>query len=172
MGRVIAVSAALCLLFCLTGCGKAVNRAAVFVQRQIREFKETEAKANTFEYYTGFRDWYRFPLKKPYHFLMTDTLTQGRLEKYTGGDIREPMQSSRPIGGCGNIVRLYWNDELVVFDRAGGQYGVLTFEDEVCRLFPTEEARTAFLKKRYPPMKIEMHPPEYYCSQRHDWTHN
>jgi len=167
MGRLISVLAALSLLFCLTGCGRAVNRAVSFMRRQIRDFRETEAKANTFEHYTGFRDWYRFPLRKPYHFLMTDILTRGRLEKYNGGDIREPMQSSRPIGGCSDIVRLCWNDEMVVFDRAGGQYGILTFADGVCHLFPTEEARAAFLKAHDPAQEpgLEMHTPEYYYSR-------
>ena len=165
MGRVIAVSAALCLLFCLTGCGKAVNRAAGFVQRKIWKSPETEAMATPPERDQGFRNWRRVPLKHPYLLLLSGLSAPGSLGRLNDGNPQEPIESAKLIGGCGNIVRLYWNDELVVFDRAGGQYGVLTFEDEVCRLFPTEEARTAFLNQYHPPVKIEMRSPEYYYNQ-------
>jgi len=91
---------------------------------------------------------------------MTDILTQGRLEKYNGGDIRDPMHSSECIDGCADIVQLFWNDELVVFDRADRQYGILTFADGACHIFPTQEARNTFLNAR-----IEMHAPEYHFKQ-------
>lgn len=163
MGRLISVLAALSLLFCLTGCGRAVNRAVSFVQRKIWKSQETDAMATPPERDPGFRDRYRFPLKPPYHLFLSSISAPGSLGKYSDGK----KEDSSLIGGCENIVRLCWNDEMVVFDRAGGQYGILTFADGVCHLFPTEEARAAFLKAHDPAQEpgLEMHTPEYYYSR-------
>ena len=62
--------------------------------------------------YRGYRDWWRFPLKYPYQVLMIDTFDVGTFEKYNGGDIRDPNNSSE---GIITVSALIQQDDRVIF---------------------------------------------------------
>ena len=62
--------------------------------------------------YTGYRDWWRFPLKYPYQMLIIDTFDVGTFEKYNGGDIRDPNNSSE---GIITVSALIQQDDRVIF---------------------------------------------------------
>ncbi len=62
--------------------------------------------------YCGYRDWWRFPLKYPYQMLMIDTFDVGNFEKYNGGDIRDPNNSSEGIITVSAIIQ---QDDCVIF---------------------------------------------------------
>lgn len=105
----------------------------------------------TFDNYPGFRDWYRFPLQYPYHIIMIDTFDNGTLGKYTGGDIRNPNVSSKPvISGISAIIR---RKEALVFrstslnGKEPIQYGIFFYATGKLEWFKDEPALKSFLKQ-------------------------
>jgi hypothetical protein len=47
--------------------------------------------------YDGFRDWWRLPLVFPYEMHWIDTFESGYLQRYKGGDVRDPNNSEETI---------------------------------------------------------------------------
>ena len=146
MGRSIVFMLGMSLL--LTGCSKirsGVHFCKEKAQILIRVLSSDVAKdcpdSVTFDNYPGFRDWYRFPVHYPYHFLMIDTLNSGTLAKYDGGDIRDPNSSSVSIDGCTNIIKLGWNSEFLIFERADQRFGLFCFASGQCRIFDSRAER-------------------------------
>lgn len=100
--------------------------------------------------YTGFRDWYRFPLEYPYHIIMRDTLETGSLEKFDGGDIRNPNESSEPVvGGIEAIIPL---KTCLIFRLAKTAdsflYGVFFYADGKRLSFDREEEMQRFFLQK------------------------
>lgn len=146
MKRVIVFVLSMSLL--LAGCSKIRSGAHACKEKArnlVRVLSSDVAKESpdsiTFDNYPGFRDWYRFPVRYPYHFLMIDTLDSGTLEKYDGGDIRDPNSSSVPVDGCTNIIELGWNNEFLIFERADHRFGLFHFASGRCRIFDSRTER-------------------------------
>lgn len=106
----------------------------------------------SFDNYPGFRDWYRFPLKFPYHMIMIDSFDTGRLDKFNGGDIRNPNESSETvIGGIKAIIPL---DTCLIFRLAETTdtplYRVFFFmsTENFFRLIPKKKSRIFFRGKQ------------------------
>ena len=155
MGRLIVFILSMSLL--LTGCSKirsGVHACKEKAQDLIRALSSDVAKecpdSATFDKYPRFRDWYRFPVRYPYHFLMIDMLDSGNLEKYDGGDIRDPNSSSVSIDGCMNIIKLGWNSEFLIFERADHRFGFFHFVSGQCRIFDTRAERDRMLAQPLP----------------------
>jgi len=158
MGRLIVFMLGMSLL--LTGCSKirsGVHFCKEKAQILIRVLSSDVAKdcpdSVTFDNYPGFRDWYRFPVHYPYHFLMIDTLNSGTLEKYDGGDIRDPNSSSVTVDGCTDIIKLGWNSEFLIFERADQRFGLFHFASGQCRFFGSRAERDRGLAHPLPEEK-------------------
>ena len=105
----------------------------------------------TFDNYPGFRDWYRFSLHYPYHLIMIDTFDSGALEKYLGGDIRDPNVSSEHI--VSGIVAIIKRKDALIFrsmspDRRDiFRYGIFHYATGKLEWFSDEPALKNFLKQ-------------------------
>ena len=133
------------------------------IRRLFSDFSKDCPESCTFDNYPGFRDWYRFPVRYPYHFLMIDTLAFGCLEKYDGGDIRDPNLSSVPVDACMDIVKLGWTSEFLIFERADQCFGLFFFESGKCRIFDSRSERN---KAAGLPLPQEKAPSEYFAEFR------
>ena len=141
----------------LTGCSKIQSGVHVCKEKArelIRALFSDVAKecpdSITFDNYPGFRDWYRFPVRYPYHFLMIDTLESGTLAKYDGGDIREPNSSSVSVDGCTDIIKLGWNSKFLIFECADHRFGLFQFDSGQCRIFDSRSERDCGLAHPLP----------------------
>ena len=132
-----------CVLF-VTGCG--IRSTGGKVLRKLKEFARTlllvdetdpDSSRFTFDNYPGFRDWYRFPLQYPYHIVMSDDFSKGRLEKFNGGDIRDPnISSSSVLSGISGIIR---KEDCLIFRRIRYEYGVFDYRNGETRFFQSED---------------------------------
>ena len=139
---------ALILASLLTGCSKirseakrAKTKSREMICRFFSDFSKDCPESCTFDNYPGFRDWYRFPIHYPYHFLLIDTQESGCLEKYDGGDIRDPNRSSVPVDDCTDIVKLGWTRDFLIFERADHRFGLFFFESGKCGIFDSRSER-------------------------------
>ena len=111
--------------------------------------------------YTGFRDWYRFPLKYPYQITTIDQLREGYLEEHTGGDIAAGSKSMKDIDVGGRITHLHLLEDFAVFRKEDGTFGYLEYATGKTTLLPTE----AELKQACLLTPGDFKPIEYYYNQ-------
>ncbi|OGV52876.1 MAG: hypothetical protein A2017_17085 [Lentisphaerae bacterium GWF2_44_16] len=149
--KYIAVTAALCIVCMSYGCG--IRTKAKKVCRGIKEFIKVVLLVDevspvcppsiNFDNYPGFCDWYRFPLKYPYHVIMADGFEYGRIEKFDGTDIRNPNNHSNCI--VSRVDSLSPLETFVAFhisekeDVPKNKWGMLQYESGEVLYFPTKE---------------------------------
>ena len=144
----------LCLVVLLTGCGR--------VKRKLSGSSSPKPPPmHPFYTYTGFRDWYRFPLKYPYQISTIDQLREGYLEEHTGGDIAAGSKSMQGIDVGGRITHLHPLEDFAVFRKEDGTFGYLEYATGKTTLLPTE----AELKQACLLTPGEFKPIEYYYNQ-------
>jgi len=94
-----------------------------------------------FDNYQGFWDWYRFPLKYPYHVIMIDDYDEGDIEKFDGTDIRDPNTHSEYI--VLGVDSLSPQESFVAFHISEGdtanKWGMLQYESGEVLYFQTKE---------------------------------
>lgn len=155
--RLIAISVLFFLLF-LPGCGKIKQKISHVKQKTkaavklLLSFDETTEKCPsnlTFDNYPGFRDWYRIPLKYPYHLIIVDSFEKGTLHHYHGGDIRNPMVSSRFI--TGDIMAILPHETFLLFQKKSSgsiqktQYGIFFYKTKELKIFDPESELNSLL---------------------------
>lgn len=122
------LSAFLCLVVLLTGCGR--------VKRKLSGGSQPKAPPkDPFYTYDGFRDWYRFPLKYPYQVMMIDDYDDGYLQLFEGGNIEE----NPAMTVAGRITDLHLHEDYAFFKKEECTYGYLQYSTGEVRLFETEE---------------------------------
>lgn len=106
------------------------------------------APGGKFYTYTGFRDWWRFPLQFPFHVIIIDTFESGNIEKYdAAGDIADPNASSTEI--VDDVTAISPAAEYVAFRRKK-DWGVLIYRTEETLFFDTDTALISHLRQCFP----------------------
>ena len=151
MGRLRNISLlAIAIIFCLlSGCGfkKKAKKGAGEVKELVKtvllvdEVSPECPQHLNFDNYQGFWDWYRFPLKYPYHVIMIDDYKEGDIEKFDGIDIRDPNTHSEYI--VLGVDSLSPQENFVVFHISRGddanKWGILYYESGEVLYFQTKE---------------------------------
>jgi len=165
---------AVAIIFCLlSGCG--IRTKAKKACREIKEFIKVVLLVDevspecpphlNFDNYQGFWDWYRFPLKYPYHVIMIDDYKEGDIEKFNGKDIRNPREDADHI--VSQVDSLSPQEIFVAFhisekeDATKNKWGILQYESGEVLYFQTKEE---LLKKRSLP-DLKFYNLEYLYNQ-------
>lgn len=151
MGRLRNISLlAIAIIFCLlSGCGfkKKAKKGASEVKELVKtvllvDEVSPECPPNlNFDNYQGFWDWYRFPLKYPYHVIIVNDL--GSIEKFNGKDIRNPREDADHI--VSQVDSLSPQEIFVAFhisekeDATKNKWGILYYESGEVLYFQTKE---------------------------------
>lgn len=151
MGRLryIATLTMLCIVCMNYGCG--IRTKAKKACSGIKEFIKVLLLVDevspecpphlNFNNYQGFWDWYRFPLKYPYHVIIVNDF--GSIEKFNGKDIRNPREDADHI--VSQVDSLSPQENFVVFhisekeDATKNKWGILKYESGEVLYFQTKE---------------------------------
>ena len=141
----------LCIVCMNYGCG--IRTKTKKVCREIKEFIKVLLLVDevspecpphlNFDNYQGFWDWYRFPLKYPYHVIMVDDYKEGDIEKFDGTDIRDPNTHSKYI--VPGVDSLSPQEIFVAFhisekeDATKNKWGILEYKTGEVLYFQTKE---------------------------------
>lgn len=123
----------LCLIVLLTGCGR--------VKRKLSGGSQPKAPPkDPFYTDTGFRDWYRFPLKYPYEVHMIDTCERGYLAVSESVKAPDSDSGNGAISGTleEKITDLHLHEDYAFFRKEDWTYGYLQYSTGEVRLFETE----------------------------------
>ena len=141
------------LAIVLTGCGR--------LKKSSGSSSPKPPPMHPFYTYTGYRDWYRLPLKYPYQITTIDQLRAGYLEEHTGGDIAAGSKSMTGIDVGERITHLHLLEDFAVFRKEDGTFGYLEYATGKTTLLPTE----AELKQACLLTPGDFKPIEYYYNQ-------
>ena len=105
--------------------------------------------------FCGQKDWWRIPLAYPYQMIMIDDFYLGSLEKYKGGPLAEPRNSS--TAAITFINKIVFDRKMLLFQRNVEQnnsdkqeWGIFEFKTGQCVIFSSENAMfKAALDKDY-----------------------
>ncbi len=121
------------ILLLLAGCDQNVQRP------------KTEEK-DPFYTYTGYRDWWRFPLEYPYQMLMIDTFRAGYLEQYNPAyPVEDPNQSSTAL--LQDITLIAREKEFAALQTASEGLALLVYRTGELTEFNSEEELLSYLRE-------------------------
>ncbi len=105
--------------------------------------------------FNGKNDWWRIPLVFPYQMIMVNDFYLGNLEKFRGGQLAEPRNSS--VAAITFINKIAYDRKMLLFQRnvesnssERQEWGLFEFKTGQCIIFSTENAMfKAALDKDY-----------------------